>query len=436
MRLLELCLLSLLSPQESAPTAATPRAPRVAIPAPPAAPAPAPAAPESQQDPAPQDPASPLPSGSADAAALAAQERAGAKADLAELARLGTSDDADVAARAAWLLGRDQRPGRVELLQQLVGASPHADARVFAMQALVRLGDVASTPTGIAALEDPDRRVRTLAAQLLGRLRRPAAREPLLALLDHSRTDDEPGPATDVQAALLALHDLEATDLLLRAATAVHDSRVEGAGTVLAYCCQGLSPKLGRRDELTFLLAILDHREPLVRRYAIGRLAELGERSTAGALEGRLAKEGNELRPLVEVAIAQIRKDKAAQPDDELQRALQNAQALLATAKRTWNGWTPAQQGMAAGVPVVLMLLLLVVRRGRRRAAAAAHAAATLAMVQPSEQFAEQAAAEAEALAAEAETAAETDDAEPIDTITGATPPAATGRWSHAGRRR
>ena len=283
MRLLELCLLPLLSPQEPAPQ--------------PAVPSPAPAAETA------------VPSSSDDKQALAVQERAGEKADPAVLAALASSVDAAVGARAAWRLGACKGPAVLEALQTVATKSPHADARAHAMQALMKANDVGSTATAIAALEDADRRVRTFAAQALGRLRRPAAKEPLLGLLDHTRTHAEPGVATDVQAALLALNDLAATDLLLRAATAVHDGKAEGAGAALAFCCQSMSPQMPRAEEVTFLLAVLGHREQLVRRYAISRIAELDEPSAAAALEGRLAQEGDELRPLVQIALAQVRKD-------------------------------------------------------------------------------------------------------------------------------
>lgn len=367
MRLLELCLLPLLSPQEPAPM--------------PVAPVPTPAAESAATTTA------------EDKLALAALERAGDKADPAGLLRLACSADAGVAARAAWQLGRGKGPAVLEALQTAATKSPHADARVHAMEALMKANDVGSTAAAVQALEDADRRVRTFAAQALARLRRPTAKEPLMGLLDHTRERCEPGPATDVQAALLALHDLGAKELLLRAAMAVHDGKAEGTGTALAYVCQSLSPQLERAQEVTFLLAVLGHKEPLVRRYAIGRITELDEPSATAALEGRLAQEGNELRPLVEVALTQVRRDKVA-PEDELARATKNFQALVTMGKAQWESMTQVQQGLAAGTPVALLLVMWMVRRRRRRAAAAAEAAATVAMVQPSDEFVEQAEAE------------------------------------------
>jgi HEAT repeat protein len=363
---------------------------------------------------------------------LAALEKAGEKADQQQLVALTTGEDAAIAARAAWLLAKSKDKTALAALHEVTANSPHADARAQAMQALTRLQDVGSTATAIAALQDEDRRVRTLAAQLLGRTKRPSAIEPLLALIDESRTGGEKGLATDLQAALLALNDLGAADSLLRAATALHDSPAEGTGEALAFCCQGLVPKLGKDEQVTFLLAILAHRETLVRRYAIGRLAELEDPATAKALEGRLATEGDELRPLVQMALAQIRKDKLAPPTDEMARASHNLQALVHTTKTWWATLDTTAQAAVAGGPVALLIVVALLLRGRRRRAQAAAAAATIAMVQPSDEFVAQTAAEADRLAADAEALAETEnEAAPVAR------PAPRSRWQgHATARR
>lgn len=361
----------------------------------------------------PQEPAPSVPPPETTVAAaspqeeLAALEKAGAAADPTQLAGLTATTEAAVANRAAWLLARSKDKRALESLHEVATASPHADARAHAMQAITRFQDVGSTACAVAALHDADRRVRTFAAQLLGKLKRPTAVEPLLSMIDESRTKPEKGAATDLQAALLALHDLGAADQLLRAAMALHDSQAEGTGEALAFCCQDLAPKLAKTEQVTFLLAILAHREPLVRRYAIGRLAELEDPATAKALEGRLATEGNELRPLVELALAQVRKDKMAPPTDEVARATHNLQALAQTTKQWWLSLDPMQQLLAAGAPTVALLVLALLLRRRRRRAAAAAAAATIALIQPSDEFVAQAAAEAEELAAEAAAAAD-----------------------------
>jgi hypothetical protein len=202
MGLLALCLVAVLSPQEPVP--ATP--PSVVGSLPTAA------------------------DDDADREALAKAERDGALADPNELARLGNAHDGKIAARAAFLLGsRKDRPA-YEPMRLVAKNSPHAEARVLAMAGVLRIADVGSTAVAIAALDDDDRRVRTLGAQLLGKLARPTAKEPLLATIERARTTVVPGPATDLQASLLALHDLSAHDMLLRAAMALHDGKAEGTG--------------------------------------------------------------------------------------------------------------------------------------------------------------------------------------------------------------
>jgi len=251
----------------------------------------------------------------------------------------------------------------------------------------------------------------------LGKLRRPTAIEPLLQVLDRTRKPADPTTtnpstiATDVQATLLALHDLGAADKLLRAATAVHDGQANGAGEALAYCLQELSRQLPRAEEQTLLMAVLDHREPLVRRFAIGRLAELDATSAISALERRLATESDSLRPLVEAALVQLRRDTMQAPTDELARARQNATLLWHKAKAWWLAASPTEQGIAAGAPVLLLLVFVLLRRSRARAAAAAEAATMTALVAPSEEYAEQVAAEAAELVAAAEEVAQQEDA-------------------------
>ncbi|MBL8730330.1 MAG: hypothetical protein JNM25_18070 [Planctomycetes bacterium] len=383
MRLLEFCLLPLLSPQSPAP-AATPTPPEVV----------AAAATETAQG--------------GDREQLLAAEQAGANADAKVLRQLADSTDVAVAARAAWLLGKLNQPEAETLLREVATGSPHAAARLQAMQPLTQKAQAASFATAVEALADADVGVRTLAAQLLGKLRRPAAVAPLMARIERGeRTGD--GPATDLQAALLALHDLGAGDQLLRIATALDDRPAIGVGPALTWCFQELSPKLDPKTQTTLLVAALDHREPLLRRYAIGRLGELAVPSTANALEGRLAKETAELRPLVEVALAQVRGDDKPPPSDEMERALANAKSLMAGARARWDRMPLQDRVIATTIPVSLLLVLMLAGRLRRRRAQAVTAAATVALVAPSEEHLEQMAAEAEA---EAEAMAAAADAE------------------------
>jgi len=356
MLLLELCLLPLLSAQVPAPQVPPGDVPR------------AQAAPTAEP---------------ADVAALAAAERAGADADVAVLAACTASPNAAVANRAAWLLARCLVPAATSPLQEVARASPHADARLLAMQALVRIGAPASVAVGCAALADQDRRVRTVAAQLLGRLRAPAGAPALLALLDRSsRLPAEDGPATDAAAALLALCDLADPANLLPAATTVHAGQQRGLGQALAFGFQTLSPKLDRPAEVTLLVAVLDHREALLRRYAITRLGELADPVSALALERRLASEGDELRPLVEVALARTRRQQHGRSDD--------GATLLASLREAWNGLSETQR-LAAGVSGGVLLLLLacaaIAVALRRRAAAQYDSEAATELVAPSDEY-------------------------------------------------
>lgn len=391
MGLLELCLMTLLSPQQ-----------------------PASQVPPTSTQPAPGTNAPAATAATADQDALLRAEgagKAGDPADPAELARLARSADAAVAARAAWLLGKQQGPQALEPLDDLARTSPHADVRLQAMATLLRQGTNRSVATAIHGLDDPDARIRTVAAQLLGRLRSPAAVAPLLALLDRSsKADAGTTPATDLQAAILALNDMDAVAQLLPAATAVHASKASGCDQALTFYFQNLSPKLPAKDEATLLVSVLDHREAMLRRYAISRLAELRDATTATALERRLGAEGQELRPLLEIALAQVRQQQhgaetggAAAP-----------QGVLDRVSRRWQAMSEQQRLITAGFGGLLLVAVaaVVVLWRRRRAALFAEAAPSVTdLVAPSDDY----------LAAEAAAAAEAEaEAVDVDSIPGA----------------
>lgn len=325
--------------------------------------------------PAPQDPTPQAVAGAQEPApastdALRIAEADDGKADADALAALALGPDGKLAARAAWLLARGKQPKRLPQLQHVVGHSAHVEARRQAMAGLLRCRENGSLPIALHALGDADRTVRTQAAQLLGALRRPSSREPLLALL-HARHPAADGPATDAQAALLALLDLGAHDAMLRAATAVHDNELRGVGNTLAYCLQESLPKLARDQQLTLALGLLDHRETMVRRFAISHLAELAEPSTVKALEGRLAEEGHELRPLLEVALAHIRKDGHGLDD----AAADPEASQLARAAARWDALAPWARCAWIAVPVALLSAVMLLWLRRRHVDAAALAA-------------------------------------------------------------
>ena len=367
MGLIELCLLSLLSPQEPAGAQSPVRE----------VPQPTPTAAES---------AAKADIGQDPRARLQALEADG-KPDAAELLALTTTDDDDAAARAAWLLANSDDPECTARLPEVLTRSPHAAARRQALQKLRIVGDVDSMPHALQALRDEDRDVRTLAVLLLGKLRRPAAREPLLNLV-HDHAGDG-GEASDVVAAILALADFGTPDHLLRMSTAVDDGTVAGTGQALAYAFQTLSPKLPADEELTTLVAVLGHREAVLRRYAIERLAELGDDRAIPALEARLATEGKELRQLLEVAIAQLRGDDEP-ATGELARAAGNAKILWARLQGWWRNLAPAMQATAAAAPVLLIAVVWLLVRLARRRRHDADARVTAALVQPSDDYLEE----------------------------------------------
>lgn len=394
-----LCLLPLLIPQEPAPGL--------------------PPTPTTVQQPQPVD----------DAAALGAAEREPAKADVATLQRLAIEGEAEVAARAAFLLARGKGEANLAACGEVLANSSSALARQQAMQGLLQNGDAKATNAAIRALDDPDRTVRTLAVQALGKWRRPAGVEPLLALIDDHR-DDLGTAATEVTAALLALHDLGAHDQLLRAATAIDGGKVPGTGEALAYWLQNGSSTLPQAKELPLLLAVLGHRELLVRRFAITRLAQIDQPGAKKALEGRLATEGPELRPLIEVALAQLRRDREP-PVDEFARMQQNWQAITRRAAASWQEMPTERRAIVLSIPAVLLLAMFLLVRSHRQKQRAAMAAATAALVQPSPEYLEeQAAYEAELAAAaeavDAEAGADAADAEFAE------PAADDGQWTAA----
>lgn len=361
---------------------------------------------------APQDP-TPAAAGPAPAVALQQQEALGKAADARALAGLTLGDDAAVAARAAWLLGRTEGPTTLPALHTTVVDSKHADARAHAMAALATRLKSESNAFAQKALADADRRVRTFAAQLLGATRPAFATVELAALVERSAAAaaaTDAGPATDVQAALVALQDLRAADHVLALATAVGASTLPGCGDALAFYCQGCVPLLPTADRLAALRTLASHKEEAVRRYALTALATFRDPATVALLQARAAAETGALRSVAADALATAQRK--PEPTDLKSQAIANAKALVATTKRWWNRQSPTRQLVAAAVPVALLVggvaLAALLRRRRRLAAEqAAAAAAALELVQPSDEYLERAEAEAAEFAAAAEGVAE-----------------------------
>lgn len=357
MGLIELCLLSAMTPQGPAAGAA-------------AAPTEAPAAARAEQDPR---------------ALLAKLESAGQYADAAALTHVATGRDRATAERAAWLLATSTNDAHLAALPQVVATANTAAARLQALHGILLRGDISSTATAIAALEDDDRRVRAMAAQVLGKLRRPAAVEPLLRLLHAAECSPDAEP-TDAQAALLTLADLGASQHLLRMATDLADRELPRCGEALAYTFQELSPRLTPSEEATVLVAVLGHREPLLRRYAITRLTELDDPKSLAALDARLDVEGRELRPLLEVAVAQLMGSKDG-AGAQLSPLADRAASLGARAWSWWSSKRATDQAILCAIPTALLFGLWLIQRSLRIRARDAQAHAAAALAAPSDGF-------------------------------------------------
>lgn len=353
---------------------------------------------------APQDPGVPpaeaLAATNADLVAaerdlLRRAEAAGAAAEFVVVAGLLGSTDAAVAGRAAWLLGNHKVRDAVPSLCTTATRHDAPEVRLQAMAALQRIGDPRASDAAIAALQDDDARLRTLAAQCLARLRTDDASAALLVGLQRFAATSREPTAADIVAMLVALHDLGDPKALLPAATSIETAAAQARGKVaapvdhaLAFLFQELSPRLPAHDEATLLVAVLAHPAPLLRRYAIQRLGELKDGSTALALERRLAAEGHELQPLLRVSLAQVRGEPLLQHDDLWTRGQQNAAALLTLARTRWQALDQQTQLLWMGgsaVGGILLVALLWV--WQRRRAAAAHELAGIeaaALVAPS----------------------------------------------------
>lgn len=400
------CLLLVLqsAPQDPTPEGPPPAA-KIAAPADPAKTDPA------QADPAPSEPAAADPT---EVATLKRLEQ-GKDLDVPACVALTRSNNPAVAARATWLLGRSHLDGVQAALRELATGAPAAETRAQAMAALLRAGHRGALDTALAGLDDSEVRVRTSAAQLLGRIADPRSATGLLAFLSRPRSPGaatEPNtPASDAVAALLALHDLGRPEHLLPAASAVSTSGQPSLGQALVYLFQDLSPKLPPSDEAKVLVATLDHSEVLLRKYALSRLAVLADPTTTAALERCLAGVGPGLRPLAETALQAARRHAA---NTDLAAAAGPWQQIQAR----WQALPQRSQMLAGSLAGLCTLAGLATWFAWRRKRAAAAAAATgdelSDLVQPSAEHLAELEAEAEAALAAAEALPE-DEALPQD---------------------
>jgi len=291
--------------------------------------------------------------------------------------------DAAAAAYAAHAAGRLKL---VEEVPSLITLVKHADAtvRTQALWALLQFGDPRSRQTAVAALTSDDVEQRRLAAGLVGRLRASEATPALLGVLASQSQDL--ADQSDRAAALLALADIGDPAPLLQAAAAVTSGDAKTV-QALTYAFQTLSVRLAPKDEATTLVAVLDHQQAMLRRYAIQRLGELREPATVRALEGRLAHESRELLPLVQVSLQAVRKPSGESADGRT--FAENAKLLLARIQTTWTGLEPNHRYavLGAGVAMVAALLLVGALRRRQRLRAQGDAWAAMAASSQSSQF-------------------------------------------------
>lgn len=280
------------------------------------------------------------------------------------------STNVDILRRAAHAAGVLRA---VEGVPRLCKLTEHEDAevRLQAMAALSNIGDSRSLQAAKAALDSENAEMRRFAIATLGRLRDAAATDALVLHLDSE------GVAEDEQLqASLALNDIGDPSALLRAATVI-DADGTPVDQALAFMFQTLSPKLANNEEAKVLMAVLDHPSRLVRRYAIQRLGQLRLPTTATALEGRLGKETDSLRPLILVSLDAIRGDKAKGADtldrvrDGALAAWSKTKDLARRAGQKWGTLSQQQQliagGSALGVFGLLFLVVALRRRSRRR---------------------------------------------------------------------
>lgn len=346
-----------------------------------------------------RDPA-PASTGGSDPVAVATLQQAEtdgpSRSGKVALAALLSHAEPAIVARAAWMLGQWQATESAQMLGTVANEHPSADVRLQALAALAGMASNVAVAALSRATEDDDRRVRTVAVQALGRLGSAAAAAPALALLDRFGSTEPQEAPTDLVAALVVLHDLGNSGNLLPAASSIGFSHSQ-VGQALAFLFQGLSPRLDAGEEVKMLLAVIDHPEPMLRRYAIQRLGELRDPVAVRALEGRLAVEGPDLQPLVRVSLSQVRGDVEPAEDDLIARAKSNVTAISQMVERRWTSLDQTGQiaVIALGGLVVLgLLVLLVARRRARRNRAAATAAA---LVEPSVHYHEEEWAEPEA---------------------------------------
>jgi hypothetical protein len=141
---------------------------------------------------------------------------------------------------------------------------------------------------------------------------------------------------------------------------------------------------LPRDRELEALIAVLEHPNQSLRRYAIQRLGELDDATAMPALRSRLELENNVLRPVLENSIAALQRNDVAGSVDWLTGIKQWFQA---GGFKAWLESLPPAGRLGLAVTPVLGLLLLMITRMRKRRARVAADAEMRRLLNPSDEL-------------------------------------------------
>ncbi len=316
-----------------------------------------------------------------------AEAEGSTRSNITAVTALLAHGNPDIVARACWLLGEWKALDAIVVLGDVAHDHATASVRLQATAALAHMANSATAQGLTRAVQDPDGRVRLCAIQALGRLGAPIATAPAMTLIDHLGSKQPTETPNDLVAALVVLHDVGDPANLMPAATAIGFAHPQ-VGQALTFLFQGLSPRQQPKEEVTTLLAVLDHPEPMLRRYAIQRLGELRDPTTAKALEVRLAAEAADLQPLIRVSLTQVRGDVGHEDDDLVARAKNNVAAISQMVERRWKSLGSTGQiatGATVGIVVLAVIGFLVARRRTRQSAAVAEAQS---LVEPSASYA------------------------------------------------
>lgn len=225
--------------------------------------------------------------------ALAALVKLGQGEALADILGAATLPDPQARMAAVGVLGRLKRAASLPVLSRSI-YDPDANVRAFAAGALGELGDPEAAAPLMHALEDESPRVRGTAAASLGRLGLASAR-PLLKEAARDPVELVRGGAIE---GLLRLGDREA--ILLAADLAKHPAPLIRGATAQAL---GLS---GNRHTLPILELLLKDQQPQPRLMAALALGRLGDQAAAPMLKQALSDTDAAVRTAAAGSLVQI----------------------------------------------------------------------------------------------------------------------------------